>query len=473
MKISIFAKTFALLFFIFTCLFVGSNVYLYTQFAGRYIDENINAVKLAILNNATTLENDTLLTSTILTDASSETQYIRFQNNAVIASVGPEILPNDDLLDFVIALYDSPELISEGALSYTVRPEYDVYHISYIYRFGSSDYLLVLTKIQSLRNVDRILLEMTWTQGMILIVAIFVISFFLSRHLASPIRKINQYAKAIARLDFGTDLQLNRRDEFKELVTSLNEMVFNLKKTYQAIDAANAQLANDIAFEQTQEKKKKQLIMTINHELKTPIAVVKGMVEGMLDNVGRYQDKDRYLREVLEELEKVDKMTKDLTYSLKLEDLAKPDDHCTVDSLKETLHPLVELAHQRDLQLKVAISSAEVKMNAELLGMIATNLTKNALHYTSGSPVTVTTYSEATDVILEIRNPGHIEDAHLTELFKPYVRFQIDTEGQGLGLYIVKQICELTGADIKLFNDNGEVVAKCRIPRWTSVTPLP
>lgn len=473
MKISIFTKTFALLFFIFTSLFVGSNIYLYTQFSGRYIDENIAVVKQAILSNATTLEADPFLSTSILTDASSETQYIRFTNNAVVASVGPEILPDDDLLDFVIALYDSPELISEGALSYTVRQEYDVYHISYIYRFGASDYLLVLTRIQSLRNVDRILFEMTWTQGILLMIAILVISFFLSRHLSSPIRQINRYAKAIARLDFGTDLQLNRRDEFKELVTSLNEMVFNLKKTYQALDAANAQLADDIAFEQTQEKKKKHLIMTINHELKTPIAVAKGMIEGVLDNVGRYQDKDRYLREVLEELDKVDKMTKDLTYSLKLEDLAKPDDHCSLNVLHETLRPLIELAHQKNLVLKVELTTAEVKINGELLGMIVTNLTKNALHYTSGSPVQITSWEEATDVILEVRNPGHIEDKHLTELFKPYVRFQVDIEGQGLGLYIVKQICELTGADIKLFNDNGEVVAKCRIPRWTHDTPLP
>jgi len=473
MKISIFVKTFLLLFFIFTFLFVGSNVYLYTQFAGRYVDENIHAVKLAILDNATALESDPLLTASILTDASSETQYIRYLNNAVVASVGPEILPTGDLLDFVIALYDAPELITDGALSYTVRADYDVYHISYIYRFGPSDYLLVLTKIQSLRHVDRILLDMTVTQGIILVIAILIISYFLSRHIASPIRQINRYAKAIARLDFGTSLTLNRRDEFKELVTSLNEMVFNLKKTYVALDQANAQLAHDIAFEQQQEAKKKHLIMTINHELKTPIAVVKGMVEGMLDHVGRYQDKDKYLREVLEELDKVDKMTKDLTYSLKLEDLAKQGDHSNVLILQDILHPLVELAHQKDKVLRLMIESAEVKINAELLGIIATNLTKNALNYTIGSPVVLRTYFDQDHVVLEIRNPGRIDDQQLSELFKPYVRFQIDQEGQGLGLYIVKQICELTGADIKLFNDNGEVVAKCRLPRDTSVTPLP
>ena len=473
MKISIFIKTFSLLLLSMTALFLGSNYYLTTQFGQRYVDANVTAVSQAILTNIDTLEDDLSLSTSALLQASSETQYIRYQNSVVTASIGPTLIPTTDLLPFVIALYDAPDVVTDGKLSYTITLNNDVYRISYIYRFGASDYLLVLTNIQSLTNVDRVLRDISWTQAMVLFVTIVLLSFFLSRHIASPIRKINHYAKAMARLDFQSQLTLQRRDEFQELVSSLNEMAFNLKKSYAELDLANQQLSDDIAFEKQQETKKKQLIMTINHELKTPVAAIRGMVEGMIDAVGRYKDRDTYLRSVLEHLDKIDKMTKELTYSLKLEDLVKPHDHCSLNGLSSTWDTLRELAAQRQLQLVTKLKDGEVATNSELLAIAVTNLVKNAIHYSTSSKVVVTTDEQELHWVLEVRNGGRIEDDQFALIFQPYYRIQVEREGQGLGLFIVHQICELVHGSIKLFNDNGDVVAKLMLPKWRDVTPLP
>jgi two-component system, OmpR family, sensor histidine kinase VanS len=463
MKISLFVKTFFVLLLTLSGLFLASNAYLYIRFADRYVEENIEAVKLAILDSASLLQNQPTLDSDLLRAVSSETQFIRYQSGQIVDQIGPASLQENELLLFVIALYDNPKLVTDGKLSYTIEVVDDLHHISYIYRYGSSDYLLVLTKIQSLRNIDRVLDDITMTQGAVLFVFIVLVSLLLSKHVTSPIKRINRYAKAIANLDFTSTLTIHRKDEFRELVGSLNEMAFNLQKTYTELDVANRQLTHDIEFEKQQETKKKQLIMTINHELRTPLAVMKGMVEGMIDRVGRYVDTPKYLKEVLKQLDEIDKKTKDLTYSLRLEDMAKLDDVANTKSLVEALAPLGELATQKKVKLSLDIIDQTVRINAELLGILASNLVKNAIHYTKDNRVELHTFVNDGFCVLEVRNRGFLNDDDLAKIFQPYYRANTEVEGSGLGLFIVKQICEIYQTEYKIFNDNGEVVAKIRL----------
>ncbi len=460
MKISIFVKTFLTLLFSFSVLFIASTFYFYTRFSNRYIEENISAVKNAIIDSAGELSDSTDLNDTLLVEVSSETQFVRFKNNRVDSMIGPNILAEDQILNFVISIYDDKDLITEGNLSYTITLEADIYNVSYIYRFGNSDYLLILTKIQSLRNIDKVLDDITITQALFLLITITFISLIISHNISHPIKRINRYAKSIAKLDFSSSLVMERKDEFNELISSLNEMAFNLQKSYTELNTANKQLAKDMEFEKTQEEKKKALIMTINHELKTPVSVIKGMVEGMIDGVGRYKEKEKYLKEVLNQLEQIEKITKDLTYSLKLEDLAKIDDEVNLLSLNETLEPVKELAKQKKVSLDIGLANYRVNINEELLGIVVSNLLKNAINYTLDSKVIMTTCRYADKVYLEIKNRGEIKNDDLEKIFEPYFRINLEKEGSGLGLFIVKQICEIYQCEYKIYNDNGFVVSK-------------
>jgi len=460
MKISIFFKTFLTLLFSFSVLFLLSSLYFYHQFSDKYVEENIEAVKNAIIESAPDLESEIDLANTALADASSETTFIRYKGGLLLETIGPSTLQESDLLDFVIALYDSNDLITEGNLSYTISLDDDIYNVSYIYRFGSSDYLLILTRIQSLRNIDLVLNDITMTQAIFLFLTITLLSLLISQNISKPVRRINQYAKAIARLDFSKELKLKRKDEFKEVISSLNEMTFNLQKTYHELDELNKRLSQDIEFEKQTEAKKKALIMTINHEIKTPISVIKGMVEGMIDEVGRYKDKKKYLNEVIKEIDKIDSIAKDLTYSLKLEDIAKPNDMSNIKSLEQSLKTVKEFSELKGVKLSLQLIDINIGINEELLGILITNLLKNAVNYSKDKKVSLTSKTIENKVVLEIRNKGQIKDKDLEKIFEPYYRIDISKEGTGLGLFIVKQICEIYDLEYKIFNDNGEVVSK-------------
>ena len=431
-----------------------------------YIDENIQSVKSSILSSIDEINQGTPLSNTDLEKLSSETAFIRFKENAIAEAIGPAFLSDHEVIDFVISIYDSEDAIKDENLTYDIHLVEDIYQINYIYQFEIGDYLIISTRIQSLQNIDRVLNNINYTQSVFMMIAILLLSILISLNISRPIKKISAYAKDISNLKFTSKLHLKRRDEFKDLISSLNEMTFNLKKTYAEIQEANQKLTHDIDFEKEQEEKKKHLIMTINHEVKTPLAVMKGMIEGMIDGVGRYKDRDRYLKELLTQIEKIENITQDLTYSLRLEDKMKKGDVSNTNAIDREFQSLDELAKQHFIKITKQIEACDVMMNEELLLISTTNLIKNAIIYSEDKHVTITGEIKENEFIFTVKNKGFIPEDALNKIFDSFFRIpsiEHKKSGTGLGLFIVKQIAELYGYTYKIFNDNGYVVAKLQI----------
>ena len=128
--------------------------------------------------------------------------------------------------------------------------------------------------------------------------------------------------------------------------------------------------------------------------------------------------------------------------------------------MKNAIKSLEELDKQNHVSLDVTIKDYEVRIHPELLEILTANILKNAINYTEDKKVFLNVYKEANDVIIETKNTGMIKEKDLEKIFEPYYRVRIDSEGSGLGLFIVKQICEIYHADYKIYNDNGTVVSK-------------
>ena len=467
MKLNIFIKTFLMLLITFSFVFLISIYISYKQFSPMYIDKNIEVVKESILDSVSNINNGTLLENTKLYELSrSETSLIRYTNGSITEELGPETLNETEIIDFVINIYDSDESVIDGNLIYYVEIVDDVYNINYIYEFELGDYLIISTKIQSLQNIDLVLTNVNITQSLFLFMAIIIVSIAISRSISKPIKKINVYAKDISNLNFQTDLKINRKDEFRDLTTSLNEMTFNLKKSYAELNEANSKLSENIDFEKQQEEKKKNLIMTINHELKTPLAVMKGMIEGMIDSVGRYKDRDKYLDELLGQIDIIENITKDLTYSINLEDKAKLSSVCNTSIIDNNFDSLLELAEQMKIKINKKIINQDVLINDELLMILVTNLVKNALTYSTANTIYIDGDLFEDSYIITVKNKGNIKETDLEKIFDSFYRadsLNINKNGSGLGLFIVKQICDIYNYSYKIFNDNGFVVAKINI----------
>lgn len=466
MRLNIFVKTFMILLVSFSVVFFFSIRISYNQFSPMYIEENIDAVKESIEANVTLLSNGASLVDTTLLDLSSETSFTRYKFDGTLEQIGPSYLEEANIVTFVASLYAHEDAVTEGKLTYYTELKTDVYHVNYIYEFELGDYLIISTRIQSLTNVDRVLNTLNMYQMISVFVVIVLLSFIISMNISSPLRKINKHAQRISNLDFTSTLDIKRNDEFRDLVSRLNEMTFNLQKAYTELQVANDKLANQIDYEQEQERQKEQFIMTINHELKTPLAVMKAMIEGMIDQVGRYQNRDQYLPELTSQIDIIEQITKDLTYTLKLQDKVNDGDSVSTDTISTLLQPLQDIADSKSRKIHVKIDDATLKMNRELFEIMVQNIVKNALYYTTDSKVYVSGIKQNDSYVLEVRNKGHINEEDMKHIFTSFYRSDETKQyqkGTGLGLSIVKQICDMYRYQIKIYNDHRDVVVKCII----------
>ena len=210
------------------------------------------------------------------------------------------------------------------------------------------------------------------------------------------------------------------------------------------------------------EKQRVEFFAAASHELKTPITIIKGQLQGMLYQVGRYKDRETYLAQSLEITDTLGKMVQEL---LTISRLDTPGYTCKKSNLNlsnlinDRLTAFEDLFMQKDLTVEQSISpEVYILGDMQLLQKALDNLLGNAAAYSeAGNQIIVKLWEENEKVNLTIENTGaHIPDEAISKLFEPFYRIDQSrnrqTGGTGLGLYIVKTILNLHEAKIEVTN---------------------
>ena len=138
----------------------------------------------------------------------------------------------------------------------------------------------------------------------IILVAIIIIAFFASwfysRIITFPVLKISNISTKMSAMQLDWKLEEKRTDELGTLEKSLNTLSQNLSTALSDLKNANAKLEADIEHERALEQAQMDFFSAASHELKTPITVIKGQLEGMLLGIGAYKDREKYLSRSLE-----------------------------------------------------------------------------------------------------------------------------------------------------------------------------
>ncbi|KEK10540.1 histidine kinase [Lysinibacillus sphaericus] len=277
-------------------------------------------------------------------------------------------------------------------------------------------------------------------------------AYLYSRFITKPLLYINERAQKMANLDFSENIVVRSNDELEELSNSLNEMSNNLQKTMDDLRIANEQLKGDIERERKIETKRREFFATVAHELKTPLTVMKGYIEGMIYNIGPYENRDFYLEKNHKIIEGMEQLVREILSMSKLEqNIFKIQmKETNLSNLIETItKDLVFFASQKEITVINKIPpNLYVFSDNDLLEKAFKNIIHNAIMY---SPQGETVYLELTEdskenqIQIQVINTGvHIKAEELQQLFQPFYRLEKsrnrNTGGSGLGLYIVKQI---------------------------------
>ena len=226
-------------------------------------------------------------------------------------------------------------------------------------------------------------------------------------------------------------------------------------------------LIDIIESERMQESKRKEFIATISHELKTPITIISGQLEGMIYNIGKYKDRDTYLQKSYDCTQELKTLVEEMIQVSKFEILEKNFEIKQID-LSNLINKLIKrqiyLIEEKELKLHVKYEE-EIFINADedRIAKAINNIINNAIKYSpQNANLSIRLYKKE-NVILEIENSGiTIDEKHKDKLFKPFYRIEKSrnrkTGGSGLGLYIVSQILKEHGFKYNIKNSKNSVI---------------
>lgn len=156
--------------------------------------------------------------------------------------------------------------------------------------------------------------------GFTILIASIMVTI-VSKKFTEPILELNNIAKKMSNLDFSQKYKVtNARDEINDLGRSINTMSDKLERTIKQLRNSNIELERDIEEKSKIDEMRKTFISDVSHELKTPIALIQGYSEGLLENINNDEESRKFYAEViLDETNKMDKLVKQLLELMKLE----------------------------------------------------------------------------------------------------------------------------------------------------------
>jgi two-component system sensor histidine kinase VanS len=342
-------------------------------------------------------------------------------------------------------------------------------HFAFSFIGDDSPYTLLLSKnTEKESQVIEGLYKAVPSLAVIILVTSVLIAIFYAGYMTAPIKKISRISKQMANMDFSGQCPVDRSDEIGVLSSSLNELSSKLNATLSDLQAANQKLQADIEKERHLEQQRIAFFSAASHELKTPITIVKGQLQGMLYQVGRYKDRETYLAQSLEVIDTLEKMVQE---ALTLSRIEAPEYSYIplrldfTQLVRQRLSAFEDLLVQKELSANIDLSvDVYVDGDPDLLQKVVDNLLGNAVTYSPpGHSLYINLSGAGGKMDFKIENTGvHIPEADIPKLFEPFYRVEQSrnrqTGGSGLGLSIVKTILDLHGADIRIQNTKDGVV---------------
>ncbi len=213
---------------------------------------------------------------------------------------------------------------------------------------------------------------------------------------------------------------------------------------------------NEIALLRQNEKFRKDFLMNLAHELKTPIFTTQGYIDTLLS--GGLHDpaiNEKFLRNATKGIDRLVQLTRDLDEISKLESGEVAINYSVfriLDLVSEVYDELSLKAQEKQIQLtykKDSSSNLPVLADRSKIRQVLVNLVENAIKYSnSGDTITVGVYEiDEEKILLEVSDNGPgIASEHLNRIFERFYRVDRgrsrDIGGTGLGLAIVKHIVE-------------------------------
>lgn len=303
-------------------------------------------------------------------------------------------------------------------------------------------YLLVATSFEESRNLLNNLKTILFLLYPLILFSLFLTMRILAGKSIQPVDKITKRAKMISQKNLNERIPLpDNNDEIKALTVAINDLLERLENAM---------------------KREQQFTSDASHELRTPLSVLKGNFEVL---IRKPRNEEEYVSKIKNGLDEIEKLESIIDQLLALARVQKDawDIH-EIDLESITLEVTDSIQKSEGRKILFTNKSKEplyVHSNEKSLFIILTNLIQNALKYSKADmEVYITLWKENNSAILEVKDQGiGIEKESQSKVFNPFFRENSNElgkiQGSGLGLSIVKKLCDKLDIEIFLNSQKG------------------
>lgn len=260
-----------------------------------------------------------------------------------------------------------------------------------------------------------------------------------------PLKKITVGASEYAAGNLHYNIPVDTDDEMGYLATTLNYMSDELNKSgeYQHKFVAN-----------------------VSHDFRSPLTSIKGYVEAIMDGTIPPEMQEKYLKIVIGETERLDKLTKSLLTLDKLDSKGRPMHITLFDinrTIKNTAAAFEGTCRKKTITIELHLESEKLYVNADMeqIQQVLYNLIDNAIKFSlNDSSIKVETSEKHGTVFVSVKDAGvGIPKESLNKIWERFYKLDSsrgrDRKGTGLGLSIVKEIITAHGQNINVVSTEG------------------
>ena len=408
-KRSIFAKIFLITFALFSGLVILLHASVYFIFPSTYIESQRQTILKKSEALAKSLQGQEEGTIESVIDLYSKTNDIKIsikgkeKQNAI--EVKDDLLVNPDSQNNSLVIEERKIQTKEGkdlTLQFlaTVDSQKEARDIS----LGFLPYSLLASFVLSL-----------------------IASYLYARMISAPILEIKQMTKRMKRLDRTASLPIHSQDEIGVLKQQINDLYHHL---LEVIDNLEQQKQENLKLEQM----KVEFLRGASHELKTPLASLKIILENMRDKIGRYKDRDRYLSVSLDIVDEMNQIVLEILSLSSVQELGGDKEWIQLDDVvNRILTQNQVLVENRSLSIDNYLPATSIFMNLAILKLVLSNIISNAVkHSDKGGVIRIALENEGTDFVIEN-----------TSVSKENISTKAQSKKEGgLGLFVVKYLLE-------------------------------
>ncbi|MBF8982447.1 HAMP domain-containing protein [Lutibacter sp. B2] len=289
--------------------------------------------------------------------------------------------------------------------------------------------------------------KIIWTAMGISFIISFILLWIASKKASDPLREMGRIASKLAQGDFSQRVTgEERKDEIGQVTMMFNSMADKLEKI---------------------DKNRRTFISAVAHELRSPMTLIKGFIQGIVDGTIEEREQNKYLNIILEETKRLNQLVINLLDIQKMESGQYPINPISFDIcelIRRTLIKYEEEIEKRNIEVELVFEEDKLMVLAdkEAIEQVLINLIDNAMKFMNENPKIIIKVKKRKDKVwITIKDHGiGIPKEHKEEIWKQFYKTDQSRDrnkkGTGLGLYIVKKILDCHNEHIQVESIIGE-----------------